>query len=90
LKTKRDFLDTGGNCLKLGPKEPSNHVKMIQSRWEMSEKGMIWVNFSVPLATATQILSSDQPNSDLTATHPAELITKEMDKKELKAYQSKK
>jgi hypothetical protein len=69
---------------------PQHHVKMIQSRWEMTEKGMIWVNFPVPLATATQILSSNQPKSDLSATHPAELITKEMDKKELKTYQSKK
>lgn len=70
------------------PDAPQHQVKMIQSRWEMTEKGVVWINFPVPLATDNQVISSDQPGSDLTVTHPTELITKEMDKKELKKYQS--
>lgn len=73
--------------------DPTNdseyQIKMIQSRWDFSEKGMEWINFPVNLETANAHLKSDETADDLTSTHSEKLIIKEMDKKELKKYRKK-
>lgn len=67
---------------------PQHHVKMIQSRWEMTEKGVTWINFPVPMFAEKQEIKSDSETTELNSVHPTELIIREMDKKELKKYQS--
>jgi hypothetical protein len=62
--------------------QASHHVKMIQSKWENNENGIIWVNFPVIIFTEKLEAKSDETHSDLQSTHPGELITREMDKKE--------
>lgn len=61
-----------------------HHVKMIQSRWEMDINGLIWVNFPVRIFNEENDVLSDQQVEKLQSTHPEELISKELDKKELK------
>jgi len=61
-----------------------HHVKMIQSRWEMGEMDMVWVNFPVTIYASQQEVQTDTAASDLESSHPAEIVSKEMDKKELK------
>lgn len=70
------------------PNQSQYHVKMIQSRWEMNEKGVAWINFPVAIFTEKLEAKSDQTLSELRSAHPVALITKEMDKKELKKYTS--
>ncbi len=69
--------------------ESVHHVKMIQSRWEMNEKGVIWVNFPVSIFTDQKEVLSIETLDKLNSNHPTELITKEMDKKELKNFLKK-
>jgi hypothetical protein len=69
--------------------EANHHVKMIQSRWEMTEKGVIWVNFPVPVFSDQKEIQSNETLDVLKSIHPIELISKEMDKKELKKFLSK-
>jgi hypothetical protein len=66
--------------------EKMHHVKMIQSRWEMDDFGMIWVNFPVSLFSDQQNVQSDEINMALKSIHDADLILMEMDKKERKKY----
>lgn len=73
----------------LQPNQTNHHVKMIQSRWEMGEMGMVWINFSVNIFADQQEFQSDETKTDLKSIHSAELISKEMDKKELKKYLGK-
>ncbi len=68
--------------------QTNHHVKMIQSRWEMGEAGVVWVNFPVNIFTDPKGISSTETLTELKSVHPSELITKEMDKKELKKYGS--
>lgn len=69
--------------------ETLHHVKMIQSRWEMGEMGMEWINFPVNIFSDQEQAQSDQTITDLKSIHPLEIISKEMDKKELKKHLSK-
>lgn len=71
------------------PNQTNHHVKMIQSRWEMGEMGMIWVNFPVNIFAGQQEVKTEGVITDLKSIHPAELISKEMDKKELKKFLAK-
>lgn len=63
-----------------------HHVKMIQSRWEMEVNGVTWVNFPVSVLSGNEEISSEGTAENLQATHPEELVTKELDKKEMKKY----
>lgn len=69
--------------------ETLHHVKMIQSRWEMGEMGMEWINFPVNIFSDQGKAQSDQTLTDLKSIHPVEIISKEMDKKELKKHLGK-
>jgi hypothetical protein len=71
------------------PDQTKHHVKMIQSRWEMGDRGMVWMNFPVTIFADLQKVQSDQALEVLKVAHPTELISKEMDKKELKKYLGK-
>jgi hypothetical protein len=71
------------------PNQTNHHVKMIQSRWEMGEMGMIWVNFPVNIFAGQQEIQTEGVITDLKSIHPAELISKEMDKKEIKKFLGK-
>ena len=71
------------------PNQTNHHVKMIQSRWEMGEMGMVWVNFPVNIFAGQQEIQIGEVTTELKSIHPAELISKEMDKKELKRYLGK-
>jgi hypothetical protein len=61
-------------------------VKMIQSRWQMDDNGLIWINFPVILTDGQNKFNSISAALNLTASHPEELVTLEMDKKEVKNY----
>ena len=61
-------------------------VKMIQSRWQMDDNGLIWINFPVILTDGQNKFHSNSAALNLTASHPEELVTLEMDKKEVKNY----
>ncbi len=63
-----------------------DHVKMIQSRWEMGDLGIVWTNFPVKIYTEDKEILSDQTDQSLQSFHPKELIMLEMDKKELKKF----
>ncbi|TDQ19450.1 hypothetical protein DFQ04_1271 [Algoriphagus boseongensis] len=63
------------------------HVKMIQSRWEMGEMGMIWINFPIKILSASGESESSIPSEELISQHPKEVIILELDKKELKKFQ---
>jgi hypothetical protein len=65
-----------------------HHVKMIQSKWEMGEMGINWINFPVEVVSNQGKMRSDQSLNSLESIHPKELIEKELDKKELKKIQS--
>lgn len=69
--------------------ETNHHVKMIQSRWEMTEKGVIWMNFPVPVFLDQKEILSSETIDVLKSIHPKELISKEMNKKELKKFLAK-
>lgn len=70
--------------------EPNKYqLKMIQSRWIMGEKGLDWTNFPVRFFTSNGSIGSDETVFDLKVEHPLELITAEMDKKELKKLSGK-
>lgn len=69
--------------------QTNHHVKMIQSRWEMGEMGMIWVNFPVNIFVGQLEVQTVGVITDFTSIHPAELISKEMDKKELRKFMGK-
>lgn len=71
------------------PNQQNHHVKMIQSKWEMNENGIIWLNFPVPIFTDQEMITTDQPIGKLISKHPNELVIKEMDKKELKRFSDK-
>ncbi|SFO67633.1 hypothetical protein SAMN04488519_11168 [Algoriphagus ornithinivorans] len=73
----------------IDPNQNLHHVKMIQSHWEMSESGMLWVNFPVVIFSEQKNISSDQDAEDILAKHPENIIQLEMDKKELKKYSKK-
>ena len=62
------------------------HVKMIQSRWQMDDNGLIWINFPVILTDGQNKFTSNSAALNLTASHPEELVTLEMDKKEVKNH----
>ena len=64
-------------------------VKMIQSRWEMGDFKMEWVNFTVKIQTDSQLISTEQILENVESNHPQEIILLEMDKKELKKYTGK-
>lgn len=64
-------------------------VKMIQSRWEMGNFKMEWINFPVQIYLSSQESSSEATVTEFTSRHPENLITQEMDKKELKRYLGK-
>lgn len=64
-------------------------VKMIQSRWEMGNFKMEWINFPVQIYISSQESSSEATVTEFTSQHPENLITQEMDKKELKRYLGK-
>lgn len=68
------------------PEQTEHHVKMIQSRWEMGERGMAWMNFPVNIFADQKEVQSDQALEEVKSSHPNDLISKEMDKKELKKY----
>lgn len=70
-------------------KTGQHHVKMIQSKWEMDVKGILWINFPIQVYSENGLISSDQVENEFTVSHPSELITQELDKKELKRYSSK-
>jgi hypothetical protein len=65
-----------------------HHVKMIQSKWEMGEMGINWINFPVEVISNQGKTLSDQSLISLESIHPKDLIEKELDKKELKKIQS--
>lgn len=65
-----------------------HHVKMIQSKWEMTEMGILWINFPVEVVSNQGNSLSNQSVSTCVSIHPKELIEKELDKKELKKIQS--
>ncbi|MHA7128964.1 hypothetical protein [Algoriphagus namhaensis] len=75
----QDLAESGFNF-----SEKKHHVKMIQSRWETSTEGVTWVNYPVKLFTNNGSVISDQPEMNLSFSHPTELITAEMSKKEIK------
>ncbi|GMQ27841.1 M23 family metallopeptidase [Algoriphagus confluentis] len=66
-----------------------HHVKMIQSRWEIQTQGVMWINFPVNIFAGGEEVSTESIASQLTSSHPEELIIKELDKKELKKYSGK-
>ena len=55
----------------------------------MGEMGMVWVNFPVAIFTGQQNVQNEGGMTDVESIHPEELITKEMDKKELKKFLGK-
>ena len=65
------------------------HVKMIQSRWEMEPNGVNWINFPVSIYSGYKNYVSELPVDNLQSVFSNELITKEMDKKELKKFSGK-
>lgn len=69
--------------------QSKQHVKMVQSRWEFGENGMTWVNFPVNLFTEEGSITSSEEISNTFISHPLDLITQEMNKKELKKFQKK-
>lgn len=71
------------------PNSDLYQVKMIQSRWEMDIKGVLWINYPVKIYTEKGSIASDQVEEEITVLHPTDLITLEMDKKELKKYLGK-
>jgi hypothetical protein len=71
------------------PDQTKHHVKMIQSRWEMGDRGMVWMNFPVTIFADQNEVQSDKALEALKSSHPTDLISKEMDKKELKKYLGK-
>lgn len=71
----------------LDANQSKQHVKMVQSRWEFGEKGMTWVNFPVNIFTEDGTITSSEELENIFISHPMDLITQEMDKKELKKFQ---
>lgn len=61
-------------------------VKMIQSRWQKDDYGLIWINFPVILTDGQNQFPSNSAAINLTASHPEEWVILEMDKKEVKNY----
>lgn len=57
---------------------------MIQSRWEMADFGIIWINFLMSIFTYQQKAQSDEINTSLKSVPQTDLILKEMDKNERK------
>ncbi|MDF2157229.1 hypothetical protein [Algoriphagus sp. CAU 1675] len=71
------------------PNQETHHVKMVQSRWEMGDFGMTWVNFPVSVFTDQREVLSSETISGIESLHPRDIISMEMDKKELKKYAGK-
>ena len=50
------------------------------------DKGMVWINFPVAIYGDQKEVQSDKALDDLKSYHHAELISKELDKKELEIF----
>ena len=50
------------------------------------DRGMVWINFPVAIYGDQKEVQSDKALDDLKSYHHAELISKELDKKELKIF----
>jgi hypothetical protein len=47
---------------------------------------MVWINFPVNIFADQKEVQSDKALDDLKSSHPTELISKELDRKELKNF----
>lgn len=71
------------------PNGQSFHLKMTQGRWFLEFGYLVWINFPVFLTNGQMKGPSNSTATKLTVSHPEELVTMEMDKKEIKNYLKK-
>lgn len=62
------------------------HLKMTQSGWYMEFGYLVWISFPVILTNGQKKIPSNSTVTNFTTSHPEELVTLEMDKKEVKNY----
>lgn len=61
-------------------------LKMTQSGWYMEFGYLVWISFPVILTNGQKKIPSNSTATNFTTSHPEELVTLEMDKKEVKNY----
>lgn len=102
--TKLMVLESGSEKIKIGntvyPGQPlasssgekyqsGRHVRMIQSRWNKVDREMKFNILPVKVFDGEKEVLSQETINGMIVSHPEKLITKEMNKREIKRFESK-